>query len=73
MQISEGKRDKLADCAEKVLRYAGKMMQCIESLDSEGEMGERSYRSMGMRDEDEYPDDRWMGERRDRRGRYSRY
>lgn len=40
IMITESKKEKLADCAEKVLHYAGKLMQCIESLEG-GEFGER--------------------------------
>lgn len=83
IEISESKVDKLTDYAEKVLKYGGKMMQCIEEL-SEGEgMNER------RNDDRYYDDDRYdeMGERNygggrggynERRGvrgtgRYSRY
>ena len=41
IEISESKVEKMSDYAEKMLRYGGKLMQCIEEL-SEGEgMGER--------------------------------
>ena len=81
VQISESKKVKLSDYAEKVLHYAGKMMQCIESLDEGGEYGERGYGErggyggrMGMRDYDDM-DEREYGERRGVRGTgpYSRY
>ena len=82
IEISESKVEKMSDYAEKMLRYGGKLMQCIEEL-SEGEsMGER------WDDDDRYYDDEGMGERggyggsgrgRGQRrgvrgtGRYSRY
>lgn len=81
IQISDAQKDKLSNYAEKVLHYAGKMMQCIETIDDGGEdFGERRYeerggsgfgRRMGMRD-DEMED---YGERRGVRGTgpYSRY
>lgn len=82
MQITQQKKEKLADYTEKILHLAGKMMQCVEELeDTEGEMGQRtSYRHMGMRDKedmyDPYEDDEEYGSRmgmRSRRGSYSRY
>jgi hypothetical protein len=36
IEISESKVEKMSDYAEKMLRYGGKLMQCIEEL-SEGE------------------------------------
>ena len=53
IEISESKVEKMSDYAEKMLRYGGKLMQCIEEL-SEGE---------GMDDDDRYYDDEGMGER----------
>jgi len=56
IEISESKVEKMSDYAEKMLRYGGKLMQCLEDV-SEGEgMGQREY------DEDDYGDDD-MGER----------
>ena len=81
VEISENKVEKMSDYAEKMLRYGGKLMQCLEEL-SEGEsMGQREY------DEDDYDDDEMgeygnrggypggMNQRRGVRGtgRYSRY
>lgn len=88
IEITEKKRHKMADYAEKMLRYGGKLMQCLDELDEESEMGERDddtgYRGrmgnrqpMGRRMRDD------MGEREDwdddddydmgeRRGRNSR-
>lgn len=74
IQITEEKKEKLTEMCEKMLRYGGKMMQCLESLDEE---------DMGMRG-DEYDDDEYIGMRQGngrmnmRRGvrgtgRYSRY
>ena len=54
VEISENKVEKMSDYAEKMLRYGGKLMQCLEEL-SEGEsMGQREY------DEDDYDDDEWV-------------
>lgn len=64
VEISESKVEKLTDYAEKVLKYGGKMMQCIEEL-AEGEgMGERWDEDRRYEDR-RYDDDRYdeMGER----------
>lgn len=58
IKITEHKRDKLSDYAEKALKNMGKLMQCIEDLDDE-DMGERY-------DDDDDDDD--MGERDGYRG-----
>lgn len=41
IEISESKVGKMADYAEKMLRYGGKLMQCIDELEG-NEFGERS-------------------------------
>ena len=42
IEITENKMDELAENAEKMLRYGGKVMSCIDSLrNGEGRMGER--------------------------------
>lgn len=74
IEITENKFDELVENAEKMLKYGGKVMSCIESIrQGEGRMGERSpmfdYRDMG-RDERrrhergmEYDDEGRYGER----------
>lgn len=50
IEITEDKLVTLAENAEKMLRYGGKVMQCIDDLHrGSGRMGERydDYRSMG--------------------------
>ena len=51
IEITEDKLGTLAENAEKMLRYGGKVMQCIDDLHrGSGRMGERhydDYRSMG--------------------------
>lgn len=51
IEITEDKLGTLAENAEKMLRYGGKVMQCIDDLHrGSGRMGERhydAYRSMG--------------------------
>ena len=38
--VTESKKEKMSEYAEKMLRYGGKLMQCIEELGSD-DMGER--------------------------------
>ena len=54
IKITESKKEKLSDYAEKALKNMGKLMQCIEELDEEDD-------DMGERMEDWEDDD--MGER----------
>ncbi|MBA5650034.1 hypothetical protein H3T19_04605 [Bacteroides fragilis] len=62
IEISESKVEKMSDYAEKMLRYGGKLMQCIEEL-SEGEgIGER-WDEDRRYDDDRYFDEETMGER----------
>lgn len=57
IEISESKVEKMSDCAEKMLKYGGKLMQYIEELSGGEEIGER------WDDEDRYFDEENMGER----------
>lgn len=77
IRIEESKKDKMSDYAEKMLKYGGKLMQCIEDLDDD-DMGERyddddddddGYRQGGGNGG--YRDD--MGERRRRSRRTGRF
>ena len=84
IEIREDKLDELMENAEKMLRYGGKVMSCLDSLSGErGRMGHRSpmpdYRDdwRTERERDDYDDDREgrYGERDGRgygrgRGRY---
>ena len=36
IEISESKVEKMSDYAEKMLKYGGKLMQCIEELSVRG-------------------------------------
>lgn len=69
IEITEGKREKMSEHAEKMLRHAGKLMQCIEELGERDGMGERYDDDWDEDDDDE------MGRRRGVKytGRYSRY
>lgn len=69
IKITESKKEKMSDYAEKMLRYGGKLMQCLEELD-EGSMGERDDDDPDDWDEDDdmgYRNGGGMGERRYRR------
>lgn len=57
IRIEESKKEKMSDYAEKALKNMGKLMQCIEDLDDDDDMGERY-------DDDDWDDDD-MGERGD--------
>lgn len=41
IEIEDSKVDKMAELAEKMLKYGGKLMSCIEELSEESGMGER--------------------------------
>jgi hypothetical protein len=49
IQIEESKLDKRSEYAEKMLKYGGKLMSCIEEMSEESGMGERGR--MNYRDE----------------------
>lgn len=67
IKIEEGKVDKMSDYAEKMLKYGGKLMSCIEEL-SEGGYGERDDDDDLDDDDDDYEGSR-EGMRRGRRSR----
>lgn len=59
IEITENKFDELVENAEQMLRYGGKVMSCLDSMQrSEGRMGERSpmpdYRDMGRNERERY-------------------
>lgn len=74
IEISESKVEKMSDYAEKMLRYGGKLMQCIDDLSGGESMGRRErydddddrYDEMGERGG--YGERGGMGERRGGRG-----
>ncbi len=79
IQISSDKIEHLGNLTEKMLRYGGKVMQCVEELKEHGSYGERDDFDFDERDDfDErggYGERGDYGERRGVRGtgRYSRY
>lgn len=74
IEIEENKIEHLAEYAEKMLRYGGKLMECIEDLSGRSDMGQREggrYGNYGSRMYDNREYDRYdrydredMGERR---------
>lgn len=48
IKIEEEKKEKLSEYTEKILKSAGKLMQCLESLDGGG---------YGERDDEDWEDD----------------
>lgn len=82
IKITTKKKEKMSEHAEKALRHMGKLMQCIEELGEDDDMGERygnryegggyGNRYMGERDEDD-EDDYPMHERRRRSRTTGRY
>lgn len=58
IQIEESKVEKMSGLAEKMLKYGGKLMQCIEEMSeqSEGHMGQREW-------DDDDMDERGYGNR----------
>lgn len=47
IQIEESKLDKLSEYTEKMLKYGGKLMSCIEEMSEEGGMGQRGGQGGG--------------------------
>lgn len=87
IEITENKMSDLYDYTEKMLKYGGKMMSCLEDLKEGKSMGHRGYGNRYDMNEHGYSERDWeeddedsgygnrMGERRGVRGtgRYSRY
>lgn len=73
VEITDDKIGMMTDCVEKMLRYGGKIMSCLEELEGAGEQYGERY---GSRDPYSHPDYNqgapMYGERRGRdgRGRY---
>lgn len=86
IEITENKMSDLYEYAEKMLKYGGKMMSCLEDLKENKSMGHHGYGNRYDMNEHGYGERDWeddedsgygnhMGERRGVRGtgRYSRY
>ena len=50
IEVQDQKIEHLSEYAEKVLKYGGKLMQCLEELSSKSSYGERSERMDKYRD-----------------------
>lgn len=49
-EIEREKKDVMTDCAENILRYGGKLMQCLEDMCEESEPDDDRFgRRMGYR------------------------
>ena len=81
IEIADSRMESLLENAEQMLRYGGKVMQCLEELGSEertdSRMGNRlpaagngDYRSVRNERDERRDEDRWFGEKR---GNYRRY
>lgn len=59
IEMKEDKLEHLSEYAEKVLRYGGKLMQCIEELEGKSKYDE--YRGVDYRrsDKERYGEDRY--------------
>ena len=59
IEMKEGKLEHLSEYAEKVLRYGGKLMECIEEL--EGKSKYEEYRGVDYRHsgKERWDDDRY--------------
>jgi hypothetical protein len=58
IEIQDTKLQHLSEYAEKVLRYGGKLMQCLEDLE-----GKSKYNEYHGTDPRRYEKDRWDNER----------
>jgi hypothetical protein len=68
IQIEESKLDKMSEYAEKMLKYGGKLMSCIEEMSEESGMGERgrmNYRDEGRHSYGRYSNRGGYGNRED--------
>lgn len=60
IEVQDQKIEHLSDYAEKVLKYGGKLMQCLEELTSKSDYSERS----GRRYMDKYRDMERYGQKK---------
>lgn len=58
IEIKEDKLQHLSEYAEKVLHYGGKLMQCIDALESGSKYNEYSGRDRKPRERDRWEDER---------------
>jgi hypothetical protein len=68
IEMKEGKLEHLSEYAEKILRYGGKLMQCLEDL--EGKSKYEEYRGVDYRRGDYNSRGRERWDEEPYRGRY---
>lgn len=78
IKITTKKKEKMSEHAEKALKHMGKLMQCIEELGEDDDMGGNygnryGNRFMSERDDEDDDDDYPMRERRRRSRTTGRY
>lgn len=54
IEIHEDKLQNLSECAEKILRYGGKLMQCLEDLEGKSKYNEYYGHDKKRREEERY-------------------
>lgn len=59
IEMKEGKLECLSEYAEKVLRYGGKLMQCIEELEGSSKYSEYYGKDVRHHDKERWDDDRY--------------
>lgn len=65
IEVQNQKIESLSEYAEKVLKYGGKLMQCLEELSSESKYRERYGRRHSDKYKDEYSKERYDKHRED--------
>ena len=67
IEIAHEKQEEMSECCEKILKYGGKLMQCIEELGEEGSgsMNQRMGMRRGVRGTGRYGMRSGMGMRED--------
>lgn len=60
IEIQEDKLQNMSEYAEKLLRYGGKLMQCIEDIESKSKYNEYSGRDRKHHDKDPYGEERFI-------------
>ena len=63
IEVKEDKIQHLSEYAEKVLKYGGKLMQCLEELESGSKYNEYYGQDRKHYDKDRYEKNRWDDDR----------
>ena len=61
IEMKEGKLEHLSEYAEKVLRYGGKLMQCIEELEGKSKYDEYRGGDYKTREKERWDEDSYRG------------